>query len=340
MILQDKKFKKVTYPDVKPNMYAISECGDIYSFTLNRLLKPYEDKDGYLKIGLMTIDNKSKNIFIHRLVGWEFVKNPNNFPVIDHLDGNKKNNYWMNLEWVTVKINTNRAEDMGLRKVRGEDNGYNKYSEELVRNICEKLELGYGVFDIYTMITGNERISKNKDDKNLYHFIDKLRNRTVWNHVNIEYKYTKESTKRKSKKPTIKIEDALYSEELVRKICSMLQEGLSMANILKKIKGEDVTVRDEPGFYMLIQDIKSRKRWINISKDYNFDNVKREKIPYTEQDFYSYICDGLKPKEIIRILGFTPKENRRLYDKIVKANIKYKQISSINNEQYFTIYIT
>ena len=56
-----------------------------------------------------------KNKFrVHRLVAKAFIPNPDNLPVVDHIDGNKINNYVENLRWVTVRENTQAAYDMGL----------------------------------------------------------------------------------------------------------------------------------------------------------------------------------------------------------------------------------
>lgn len=73
------------------------------------IMSPFKDKDGYLKITLKVTTNigwlKQEKYFIHRLVGKYFVSNPNNYKIINHIDSNRQNNYYTNIEWVTQKQN-------------------------------------------------------------------------------------------------------------------------------------------------------------------------------------------------------------------------------------------
>ena len=50
-----------------------------------------------------------KTIRVHVLVGKYFVDNPDNLPILNHLDNNPLNNYYKNLEWSTIRDNLNHG---------------------------------------------------------------------------------------------------------------------------------------------------------------------------------------------------------------------------------------
>ena len=95
------------YEEIKdyPN-YLINRQGKIWSKFYNRELIPSLGKDGYLKISL-TKDKKRKTYKIHRLLAIQFIPNPDNLPIIDHIDGNRQNNSFENLNWVNPIENSN-----------------------------------------------------------------------------------------------------------------------------------------------------------------------------------------------------------------------------------------
>lgn len=59
------------------------------------------------KINLRDLDGNNYPRFIHRLVAEAFIPNPDNKPLVDHIDTNGENNNASNLRWVTAKENSN-----------------------------------------------------------------------------------------------------------------------------------------------------------------------------------------------------------------------------------------
>jgi len=90
--------------------YMISRYGEVWGKKLQRILAPPLDKDGYERIGLWN-KQKVKKFLVHRLVAKAFIPNPENKPVVNHIDGNKRNNISMNLEWNTVLENERHSRE-------------------------------------------------------------------------------------------------------------------------------------------------------------------------------------------------------------------------------------
>jgi len=63
--------------------------------------------------------------FTHQLVAKAFVENPNPKVLIEvnHIDGNKLNNHWTNLEWVTHSENLQKYYNSTLASKRGDVHG-------------------------------------------------------------------------------------------------------------------------------------------------------------------------------------------------------------------------
>ena len=117
-----KEFKILeNYPD-----YKIYRNGDIVSTKRksDRLITGKSDKDGYREYHLRDKNGKSVYVRGHRLVAMAWIENPDSLEVVNHKDGNKANNEASNLEWCTVKYNTQHAYDNLGRE--GNNGGMNK----------------------------------------------------------------------------------------------------------------------------------------------------------------------------------------------------------------------
>ncbi|MCT4088838.1 HNH endonuclease [Elizabethkingia anophelis] len=77
--------------------YQVYESGDVYNSKCKKL-KPYLDKDGYMRLSL-SIGGKVEKWLVHRLIAKLFIPNPKFKPEVNHIDGVKSNNCVKNLEW-------------------------------------------------------------------------------------------------------------------------------------------------------------------------------------------------------------------------------------------------
>ena len=93
--------------------YQVSQIGNIYSKKSKKILK-HKSNGVYKNIALQK-ENKAHYKYIHRLVCDAFCENPDNKPMVNHKDGDKLNNHFSNLEWVTKGENQAHAFRTGLR---------------------------------------------------------------------------------------------------------------------------------------------------------------------------------------------------------------------------------
>ena len=109
--------------------YLISNYGNVYSIKMNKLLSKAIDGVGYhfVKLG----GRHGKNCSIHRLVAEAFLQNPDNKKTVNHIDGNKLNNMFYNLEWATYSENEQHAWNIGLKKTS--DNRLKKVSKPVIQ---------------------------------------------------------------------------------------------------------------------------------------------------------------------------------------------------------------
>jgi hypothetical protein len=95
------------FEDLKDfSKYQINREGVIFHKIKNKIITPNLD-NGYLKLGLMCDDGKRRTFYIHRLLGLQYIDNPDNLECIDHIDRNRQNNSLDNLRWVDKLTNNN-----------------------------------------------------------------------------------------------------------------------------------------------------------------------------------------------------------------------------------------
>ena len=85
-------------------LYKISNTGRIYATNTKKYMKLNQRGDYYWTVRLSIKDVSTKH-YVHRLVAIHFINNPSNYPVVNHIDGNKSNFSLENLEWCTHRHN-------------------------------------------------------------------------------------------------------------------------------------------------------------------------------------------------------------------------------------------
>lgn len=83
--------------------------------------KPFSlNNHGYLKVCVWCSKSKKNlNRYQHQLLALAFIPNPNNYPMIDHINGIKTDNSLANLRWVNNKMNIDHAYKTGQIKKGG-----------------------------------------------------------------------------------------------------------------------------------------------------------------------------------------------------------------------------
>ena len=116
--------------------YYVTDDGRVWSERTQKYLSPQYDKNGYVKVQMRSIDNKSHRYSVHRLVLENFkpVQGMEKLQV-NHKDGNKLNNNLNNLEWTTCEENITHAIQNNLRATI---NGASKLTPEQVIEIFRR----------------------------------------------------------------------------------------------------------------------------------------------------------------------------------------------------------
>lgn len=235
--------------DGKSTTLYISNLGRTYSAKTGKY-KDYRNTDfkNYKRLSIM-FEGVEYKFSIHRLVAEYFCTIPKRHRengltfkdlVPNHKNGLKFCNASFNLEWITIKENTEHAWRTGLcDNIRGEKNHLAKMTEEQAIEVCEMI----------MQRKTNKEISKKVgvSEKSIQH----IRSKECWNHITSRYKFPKLQEAKHYTTP----------ESTIHQICKLLET--------KKYKNVEIAkmcgVKRE-----YVKDIKTHRRRRDISQNYNF----------------------------------------------------------------------
>ena len=179
---------------IKPHYYRITYDGNIINES-GLVMKPFVSNRGYLRINLSLRNGKQKKFSIHRLVALMFIPNddPVNKPIVNHLDGDRTNNDYTNLEWTDDSGNMIHAYDNDLAYTKGANCHLSKpdiYSDEIIHKMCRLFEKQIRTRDVIKLLHLTEDLYYKNPEYNRYkHYINDLRRRKLRRDITSQYNF-------------------------------------------------------------------------------------------------------------------------------------------------------
>jgi hypothetical protein len=210
--------------------YFVNTQGEVFN-TKGKKLKLQINQDGYMVVNLWD-GLKYHHKRVNRLVAETFIPNPDNKPVVNHINHVRDDNRVENLEWVTEKENVEKSLQFDPYRKK---NCRAEITKEQAIEICKLIQDGLRNKEI------SEKLSVTIDT------VKHIRRGNTWTEVSSQY--------------DLVISKRSISEVTARWICNKIKEGYRNRDIVKMANSNSITPS-------LIKSIKSKKTWAWLSKEY------------------------------------------------------------------------
>lgn len=266
--------------------YEMNREGTLRDRNTEELIEPFQMSHpiNYFLYKIKLSNGKLTILPRHRMMAALFIPIPRKYRekgyqqenlVINHKDGVKGHDDLDNLEWCTVKENMDHAIEHGLVDYLGENSHLATITDGEATEICELLAEGKRPKEVSEITGIGEKIVRH-----IYHG-------EAWKQLTKNYEFPEYE----GPKPYC------YSDDIIRDVCDLIQEGKKNNREISEITG--VSER-------YIGDIKTKKRRLDISSDYNFTDVPARNAPkaIVAKQVCELLQEGEKSvKEISEITG-------------------------------------
>ena len=230
-------------PNILDTTYKVSNIGRVYNIRTKHILAPALGTDGYHYYAFMLTSGEYVRRPVHRVELAMFNPHPNmNNLQVNHIDGNKTNNYIENLEWCTRSENITHAYRNNLIAAKST----NKLNQDLAVQACEMLQNGMRVTDV--AITLNMPFST----------IAGIKDGSTWKRISSNYDFKKRPAKLFTKDQVIKICETISNNPRLDK--NKMAYAIDILNILQ--------MPTNFSYQNAVVSIYDRVNYKSISKDY------------------------------------------------------------------------